>query len=131
MHAIEVLLRQHWRSFAVSQISRGRANQLRNFMRMLKLCAIDLNDRIRVAIQNFRRGLNHASFSRAGWAQKNHGSNWTVWRIHTSQKNLVKAAHTPHGALLSDDASGKPLLEVLGRSTLLIRIQEDCAHGLV
>src|SRR5256885_12857650 len=85
MHAVEILLREHWRSLAVSQISRRRADQFRDFMRMLKLCAIDLYDRIRVAIQNFRCRLDDAGFSRAGGAQKQHRADRPIWRVHAGR----------------------------------------------
>src|SRR6185503_5940070 len=98
---------------------------------MLKLRAIYLNDGVGVAIQNFRRSFDHASFSRAGRAQKKHCADRPVWRVHAGEKYLVKATHAPYCALLSYDASIKTLLEVLGARAFLIRIQEDCAHGFV
>src|ERR1700682_3035174 len=100
-------------------------------MRVLKFRAVDLYDRIRIGKQNFSRSFDDARFSRAGWTEKKHRADWPVGRVHAGEEYLVKAAHAANGALLAHDASGKPLFEVLGGSTLLIRIQEDCAHSVV
>src|SRR2546428_4301704 len=131
MHAVEILLREHRRGLAVSQISRRRPDQFRNFMRMLKLPAVDFYDRVWVAIQNLRRRFDDAGLSRARGAEKEHRANRPVRGIQARQKYLVQAAHSPYCALLSYDAVGKPLLEVLGAGTFLIRIQEDGAHDVM
>src|SRR6266508_3453449 len=53
LEAVDVLLRKQWLGLAVPQIARGRTDQLRDFMRMLKLGAIDFDHRVRVAEENF------------------------------------------------------------------------------
>ena len=126
VHAIEILLRQHRRSFAMAQVSRRRANQLRDFVRMLKLGAVDLHDRVRVAIKNFGGGFDHASFSGAGRSEKQHRADRPVGRIHARQKNLVQAAHAADCAFLTDDARVKPLFKILSARALLIGIEENC-----
>src|SRR6266404_7835827 len=98
---------------------------------MLKFGAVDLYDRVRIGKQNFSCGFDDACFSRAGWAEEEHGADRPVGRVHAGQKYLVKAAHAANGALLAHDASGKLLFELLGARTFLIRIQEDCTHSVV
>src|SRR5437773_8714135 len=99
-------------------------------MRMLKFGAIDFHYSIGVSIQRLGGSLDYASFTRTRRPKKQHSANRAVRRIHTRQKDLIKAAHAAHGALLSYDAGRKALLEVLSARTLLIRIQEDCSHKL-
>src|SRR5688572_31378377 len=100
-------------------------------MRMLELSAVDFYDRVRIAKQYFRRGLDHSCLSGTRGTQEQHRADRPIRRIHAGEKNLIKAAHAAHRALLTDDASRQPLFEVLRRSALLIRIQEDCTHGFV
>src|SRR6185295_13440744 len=92
---------------------------------MLKLGAIDLHDGVGIAIKHFRGRFDHARFSRTGWAKKKHRADRPVWRIHSRQKNLVKATHAPDGAFLTNDTSGKPLFEILSPRALLIGIEEN------
>src|SRR4029079_5901312 len=115
----------------MAEVSRRRADQLRNLVRMLKLRAVDLHDRVGVAVQNFRRGFDNASFTGTSRPQKQHRAARPVWRVHAGEKDLVEAAHAAHCAFLTYDASVETLLEVLSARALLIRIQEDCAHGFV
>src|SRR2546423_15051457 len=97
-------------------------------MRMRKLPAVDLYYRFRIAIQTFRCRLDDPGFSRAGGAKEQHRADRPIWRVHAGQKDLIKAAHSPYCSLLSHDAIGQALLEVLSARTFLIRIQEDGAH---
>src|ERR1051325_5146037 len=131
VHTIEVLLRQHRRGLAVAQVSRRAADQLRYLVRVLKLCAVDLDDRVRVAEEHLCGGLYDARLTRAGWAQKEHRTDGTRRRVHARQKNLVKAAHAAHCALLSDDAARKLLFKLKGARALLIRVEEDPVHCVV
>src|SRR5580704_16292798 len=67
---IQHLLRQQRMSFAVPQISGRRANQLRNFMAVLELSAIDLDYRARILQQRLCSRLHHTSLPAAGGTQK-------------------------------------------------------------
>ena len=60
---VEIFLRQHRRGFAMAEVSRRRADQLRDLMRMLKLGAVDLYDRMRIAKQNFGSRFDDARFA--------------------------------------------------------------------
>jgi hypothetical protein len=60
---VQIFLRQHRRSFAVSEISRRRADEFGNFVRMLKFGAVDFDDRMRFAKQNLRCRFDNSRFS--------------------------------------------------------------------
>jgi len=48
------------RTQAKPQVSRRRANQLGNLVRVLKLGTVDLDDRVRIAKEHFGRRSYHA-----------------------------------------------------------------------
>src|SRR5207249_12137826 len=56
--------------FRSPQISRGRADQLGNLMRMLKFRAINLDHRTGFAKENLGSRFHNARLSRAGWPEK-------------------------------------------------------------
>src|ERR1700681_2920066 len=106
----------------MAQVSRRGANQLRNFMRMLKFGAIDLHDSVRVGVQNLRSRFDHSSLSGTRRTEKQHCSDWSVGWIHAGQKYLIKATHAAHGAFLANDARSQALFKILGTRALLIRV---------
>ena len=61
--AVEVLLREHRRGLAVAEVARRRADELRYLVRVLELGAVNLDDGVRVAEENFSRGLDDASLA--------------------------------------------------------------------
>ena len=115
----------------MAQVSRRRADQLGDFVRVLKLGAVDLDDRIWVAEQNFGGRFDDARFARTGRPEKQHRADRPVERIHAGEKNLVEAAHAAHRALLADDARRKSLFKILSARALLIGVEENCAHGFI
>src|SRR5262245_1206824 len=114
----------------MSQISRRRADQFCNLMRVLKLGTVDLHDSIRVTVQNFSSSFYNSGLSRTGWSEEKHCADWSIWRIHTSQENLVQTTHTAHSAFLTNDARRKPFFKILSPRALLIRIEENRSHIL-
>jgi hypothetical protein len=60
----ERFLRDQRMRLAVSQITWGRANQLRDFVRVLELRAIDLNDRARISKQDLGCRFHNARLPR-------------------------------------------------------------------
>jgi hypothetical protein len=47
----------------MTEVSRWGTNQLRDFVRVLKFRAVDLDDRIRIAIENFSSGFDNRAGS--------------------------------------------------------------------
>ena len=67
---IELNLVQQRMRLPVSQISRRRTDQLRNFVRMLEFRAIHLDHCARIAEQYFRSGFHHAGLSGSGRSEE-------------------------------------------------------------
>jgi hypothetical protein len=100
------------------QFGIDRADQFSDLMRMLKLCAIDLDNGVRVAKENFRRRFNQACLARSGRTEKEQCAKGTISLVESGQKKLIKTTHTGHGVVLSNDASVKVFMELLGSLTL-------------
>src|SRR6266545_5986814 len=115
----------------MTKVAWRRADQFSNLMRMLKLGAVDLYHGVCIAIERLSCSLNDSSFAGTGWAQEDHRADRSVRRVHPSEKNLVKTAHTPHGPLLPHNSGRKPLFEILCMRPLLVRVKKDCSHSLV
>jgi hypothetical protein len=56
----ERFLRDQWMCFAVAEITRRRSDQFRNFVRVLKFCAVDFNDGSCISEQSLRSGFDDA-----------------------------------------------------------------------
>jgi len=70
LHAIEVLLLSIGAVSRLPEISRRRANQLRNFVRVLETRPQSiLTTAYRVAKENFSCRFDHACFSGTGWPE--------------------------------------------------------------
>src|ERR1700722_14300175 len=89
--------------FAVPQIARRRTNQFGDFMRMLKLRAIDLNHRSRVAKQYFSGGLDDARLARTGWTEEQQIDHRPSGRVQSSAEHLVQIHQGLHALFLADD----------------------------
>src|SRR5262245_6682653 len=89
LESLQVLLRQQRRRLAVSEIARGRADELRDFVRMLKLGAVNLHHRMRIAEERFGGGLDRARFARPGRPEKEERSERLARQCHLRQINLI------------------------------------------
>src|SRR5437763_12555346 len=58
--AVEILLREHRGGLAVAEVARRRADEFGYLVRVLELGAVNLDDGVRVAEENFSRGLDDA-----------------------------------------------------------------------
>jgi hypothetical protein len=123
--AVEVLLREHRARLAVAEVARRAADELRDLVRVLELGAVDLNHRVGVAEEDFRRGLDDARLARPRGAEEEHRADGAVRRVHPGEEDLVEAAHAAHGALLPHDARGQLLLKLLRAGTLLVGVEQD------
>src|SRR5258707_15680455 len=75
--------------FAMSQVSGRRTDQLGDFMAVLELRAIDLDDGARVLEQRFGGRFHNASFSRSGRPQEQEIADGTTRSAHARQVHLV------------------------------------------
>src|SRR6266478_5810065 len=74
--------------FAVAQIAWRRADELGNFVRVLELRAIDLNDRARVSKKDLRGRLHDARLSGPGRTQEQQVPHRSAGRIQSGAKDL-------------------------------------------
>lgn len=55
---------------AMAEVSGRRADQLGDLVAVLKLCAVDLDDRAAIAYETFRRGFDQSGLTGASRPQK-------------------------------------------------------------
>src|SRR5262249_201841 len=101
----------------MAQVSRRRTYELGDLVRVLKLRTIDLDNRIGVAEENFRRSLDHARFAGSSRTKKQQRAKWTVRLVEPGEEKLVEAAHIMDRVFLTNDASRKLLVELPGTWT--------------
>ena len=90
MGAVDVLLSQHRRSFAVTEVAWGRPDQLGDLVGVLKLRAIDLGDQVGIAEEDFGGGFDDARFARTGWSEKDQRADWAARMRQTGEINLIR-----------------------------------------
>src|SRR5262245_10651192 len=89
MITIQHLLREDRPGLAVPEIARRRADQFGYLVRMLKLGAIDLDHRVRVAEQDFGGGLDRPRLARAGRSEEEQRAQRLVRHSHLCKIDLV------------------------------------------
>src|SRR5262249_5398847 len=101
----ERLLRQQRMSLAMPQISRRRANQLGDLMRVLKLRTVDLDAGARIAKQRLRHRLHYAGLARTCRSEEQQIGHRTSLRIQSRQKRLVDLGYLFDGLVLANDVA--------------------------
>ncbi len=110
----------------MSQVSRRRADQLGNLVRMLELGAIDLDAGPRVAKQRLRHRLHHPRFAGAGRPQEQQIAHGTVRRIQASQKHLIDFRYLFDRLILAHNLPAQGSLKVTGVVAAAARIKHGC-----
>src|SRR6266478_2083959 len=100
---IQRFLRQQWMRFTVPQVSRGRADQLRDLMTVLKLCAIDLDYGSRIPQQGLGGCFYDASLSGAGRPEEQKVSDRPADRRQSRHVSLVSPHDLLNCFVLSND----------------------------
>src|SRR5579863_9448735 len=116
--------------FPVTEISRRRADQLGNFVRVLKFRAIHLDDRARIAKQNLRCGLHDAGFAGTSRAKEQQVANWPARRVQSRAEHLIQVHQRLHTFFLADNFRRERSLEFQRIRTALLWIQRKnlCTH---
>src|ERR1700722_17491283 len=97
--------------FPVPQVSWRRSNQLRNFVAVLKLCAVDLDHRARVLEQRLGGRFDNTGLAGSGWSQKQEVPDRAARRIHSGEMHLVNVDDLLDRLILSDDHSPESTLQ--------------------
>jgi hypothetical protein len=100
---IQGFLGQQSVRLAVSQVSRGRADQLRDLMTVLKLRAIDLDYSSRILQQGLGGCLDDASLSGAGRSQEKKVSDRPAGRRESRHVSLIRPHDLVNRRVLSND----------------------------
>ena len=108
----ERFLRDQRMRLAVPQISRRRADQLRDFVRVLEFGAIHLDHRARIAEQHFGRRFHDARLARARRPEEQKIPHRPSRRIQAGAKHLIQVHDGLHRFVLSDDLPPQPSLEI-------------------
>src|SRR4051812_16927638 len=97
---------------AMSQVSRRRADQLCDLMRVLKLCAVDLDAGASLAKKRLGECLDHAGLPRAGGSKKQKVPYWAAGRIQSRQEHLIDFGDFFDGGVLSHDLAAQGGFEI-------------------
>src|SRR5215470_9075197 len=108
---------------AMPQIPRRRTNQLGNLVRMLKLGAIDLNHRPRIAKQNLGSRFHNAGLTRTGRTEKQQIAYRPPWRIQPRAEHLIQVHQRLNPFFLPHDFGRQGIFELHGVRTALFWIQ--------
>ena len=87
-HRIQLLLRQHRLRFAMAQISGRRADQLGDLVLHLELAAIDLENVLLAAVQDFGQRFDGLGLARSGGAQQQKHAHRAAFRSETRLEHL-------------------------------------------
>src|SRR5215510_5546591 len=91
----------------VPKIPRWRADQLGNFVTVLKFSAINFDQRAGISKEALGHGLDHSGLSRPGWAQEQKVAHRTARWIQPCQEHLVDFCNFLNGRLLTNDPAAQ------------------------
>ncbi len=113
----------------MSQVSRRRANQLGNLVRVLKFGAVDLDASLRIAEQRLSHGFHHARLARSRRSKKQKVPDRAAGRIQPSQEHLVNFGDLLDGRVLANDLAPESGFKILRRIAAPRRIQRCIESG--
>ena len=99
--------------FAVAQVARRRTDQLGNFVGVLELRAVHLDDRARIAKQDLRGGFHDARLARTSGAEEQQVPYGTAGRAHSGAEDLIQVHDGANAFFLPDDLVAQGVLELL------------------
>src|ERR1041384_7026839 len=84
----------------MTKIARRRSDQFGDLVGVLKLCAVDLDNRVAISEKDIRGGLNHVSLTRAGWSEKEHRAQRPSRVRHPRLEALIERTDCANGSIL-------------------------------
>src|SRR5258708_7412867 len=125
MELVQHFLRQQGMRFPMSQISWRRADKLRNFMTMLELGTVDLDDRARVLQQRLSGRFDDAGLTRASRPQEQKVSDRAAGCAHPGEVHLIDVHNLLDSLVLTYDHATEVAFERHRITTRLAGIQGD------
>jgi len=119
-------------SFAVAEIARGRADELGNFVRMLELGAVDLDNQARVAKQDFRSGFHDAGLAGAGGTKKEQIAYGASRGVKAGAEDLIQVHERLDTLFLANDPGAERLVKIASIVAADCRVEllpGCCFHG--
>src|SRR5467141_3541018 len=110
----------------VSQVSRRRADQLGNLVRVLELGAIDLDAGPCVTEERLGHRFHHPRLAGAGRPQKQQIAHWTARRIQPGQKHLKDFRDLLDSLILPYNLPAQGGLKVTGVIAAAARVKHGC-----
>src|SRR5437667_12167396 len=107
----------------MSEITRGRTDQLGDLVAVLKLRAVDLDEGAWTAKKDFGRSLYNARLAGASRSQKQKITDRAVRHSHSRQIDLIHVDDSAHAAILPNDLAQQPAFQVEDFSTSYPGIQ--------
>src|SRR5437867_7474977 len=108
----------------MSEITRGRTDQLGDLVALLQLRAVDLDEGAWTAKKDFARSLYNARLAGASRSQKQKITDRAVRHSHSRQIDLIHVDDSAHGAILPNDLAQQPAFKVEDFSTSYLGIEE-------
>ena len=108
---------------AVAEITRRRADEFSNFVRVLELGAIDFNNQARISKKDFRGGFHNARLAGAGGTKKEQIADGAAGRVEAGAEDLIEVNERLHAFLLANDPGAKRLVEITGIVAADCRVQ--------
>jgi hypothetical protein len=113
----------------MAEISRRRADQLRNFVRVLELGAIDLDAGAGIAEQRFGERLDDASLARPSRPEKEQIAHRASRGIQSGQEHLINFDDLFYRRILANDLAAKAGFEVPGVSAPACGVKNRAGNG--
>src|SRR4030095_3975541 len=107
----------------MSEITRRRPDEFRNFVAVLKFRAIDFDEGPRASKQNLSGGFNNPCFARTSRSKEKQVAYWTAGHVHTCKIDLVHVHDSLDSAGLAHDLAQKPACEIEHFRTSHLRIK--------
>src|SRR5208337_68131 len=99
-------------SFAMPEIAWRRTDEFRDFVGVLEFRAVDFDDQVGIAKENFRGGFDNTGLSGTRGSEKEEVANRTARGIKASVEDLEEVHKGLNAFFLSNDLGAKRLMEV-------------------
>ena len=96
----------------MAEIARRRADEFRDFMRVLEFRAIHFDDQAGIAEEDFRGRFHNTGLSGPRGSEEEEVADWASRGVEASGKDLEEVHERLHAFFLANDLGAKRLMEV-------------------